>query len=448
MNVKTIIAVMTFLCATTAAYAGTFTSGSTGADGAFNPTTNTEVQLPADGVLNYTTVNIPSGVTVTFKKNANNTPVYILATGDVTISGTISVNGGSASSSTDRNAGSGGPGGYDGGYGGIAGMSSGTGGKGLGPGGRGSGTSYPYAYGGGGFGSVGGTYSGWGGSGGSTYGNSRLIPLIGGSGGGGGGGGAILIASSGNITIAGVITANGGSASCFWCGDCSYYNSFGGSGSGGGIRLIANTIEGSGTVSAAGGSRISCSGYIGAAGGSGRIRLEAYTNNFASSTTPSYSYGLPSLVFVSNIPSLKITSIAGTSVPSSPTASYSSPDIALPSTTTNPVTVALSASNIPTGTTVTVSVIPQQGSESTASTTLSGTDSSSTASASVNLSTGTPYVIMAWSTYTLQVAMYYEGEKIEKVRVATTMGRDSNVIYISESGKEISSEKLFAKAVQ
>jgi len=70
-----------------------FDSGSTGADGAFNPTTNTVLQLPPDGVFNFTTVNIPAGVAVTFKKNANNTPVYILATGDVTIAGTISVNG-------------------------------------------------------------------------------------------------------------------------------------------------------------------------------------------------------------------------------------------------------------------------------------------------------------------------------------------------------------------
>lgn len=53
-----------------------FDSGSTGVDGALNPTTDTEVQLPADGKLNYTTVNIPVGVTVTFKRNAANTPVY------------------------------------------------------------------------------------------------------------------------------------------------------------------------------------------------------------------------------------------------------------------------------------------------------------------------------------------------------------------------------------
>ena len=58
-----------------------FSSGSTGADGAFNPTSNTTLTLPATGVFNFTTITIPAGVTVTFTKNAANTPVVLLATG-------------------------------------------------------------------------------------------------------------------------------------------------------------------------------------------------------------------------------------------------------------------------------------------------------------------------------------------------------------------------------
>ena len=108
-----------------------FNSGSTGADGAFNPTTNTQVQLPTDGKLNYTTVNIPSGVTVTFVKNAANTPVYMLATGNVTIAGTINVNGSNANTVTQGAAG---PGGFNGGLGGSFAL---PGGKGIGPGGGG-----------------------------------------------------------------------------------------------------------------------------------------------------------------------------------------------------------------------------------------------------------------------------------------------------------------------
>ncbi|MDI6800830.1 MAG: hypothetical protein QMD01_02040 [Thermodesulfovibrionales bacterium] len=245
-----------------------FVSGSTGADGAFNPTANTEVTLPADGVLNYTTVNIPSGVTVTFKKNAANTPVYILATGDVSIAGIVSVDGGAASGTVP---GSGGPGGYNGGNGAASQIPAGNG---LGPGGGKGGTTGCLYGGGGGYGANGSNYNGCGNGGGLAYGNALISPLIGGSGGGGsaassaygggGGGGALLIASSGSIILTGTLRANGG--------EC--YNPSGG-GSGGAIKLIANTISGNGTISAKGAYTTTAS-----PGGAGRIRLEAYSNNF------------------------------------------------------------------------------------------------------------------------------------------------------------------------
>lgn len=412
-----------------------FNSGSTGADGAFNPTANTELQLPIDGVFNFTTVNIPSGVTVTFKKNANNTPIYILAQGDVTIAGAINVSGNSSNSTAP---GIGGPGGYDGGYGGA---SDSPGGKGLGPGGGGGGIqacSWWTAYGGGGgFGTNGG--NGCSDSvGGPAYGNATLVPLIGGSGGGGsrytnggsghgggGGGGAILIASSGSITINGSITAKGG--------DCK--NDSGG-GSGGSIRLIANAIYGTGAITAKGGSLDRSN-----KGGQGRIRLEASVNNFVPGTDPPYTYGQPGSVFQANEPSLWITSIAGVEPPTR-TGSYSNPDILLPSTTTNPVTVNVSASYIPVGTTVTVSVIPQYGSTTGYDTTLSGTEASSSGSVPVDLSTQYSNVLMAQATFTIQTAMYYDGEKIEKVRVAATMGKESETVYVTESGKEIPAKEL------
>ncbi|MBI5025149.1 MAG: hypothetical protein HZC12_00155 [Nitrospirae bacterium] len=129
-------------------------------------------------------------------------------------------------------------------------------------------------------------------------------------------------------------------------------------------------------------------------------------------------------------------------MPASPTGSYAQPDMLLPSTTTNPVTVNLSASNIPTGTTVKVSMIPQYGSATDVTATLSRTNSSSTASASVNLSTSYANVIMAQATFTLLTAMFYDNEKIEKVRVAATMGKESEVVYITETGKEIKAEEL------
>jgi len=409
-----------------------FVSGSTGVDGAFNPTVNTTVTLPPGGVLNYTTVNIPAGVTVTFQKNAANTPVYMLATGDVTIAGTISVNGGHGTPSI---AGVGGPGGYDGGSGGATNS---EGGNGLGPGGGSRGKNNSGG-GGGGYGTNGENgvnYSGWTPVGGTAYGSATLLPLCGGSGGGGGsgfsqpgggGGGAIMIASSTSINLTGSITSTGGNGSygCYNCGD-------GAGGSGGAIRLVSNLISGNGTISAAGGVKRDRSG----GGGKGRIRIEATTNQRTASTDPPYSYGVPGNVFISNSPVLSISMVGGVSPPAPPTGNYNQPDVLLPGTTTNPVAVNISAANIPVGTTVKVRVIPQYGADSSVNTTLSGTDQSSTASANVTLSTTYSNIVTAEATFTV-VAVFYNGEQIDKVHVAATMGGKSETTYITKSGKTI-----------
>jgi hypothetical protein len=418
----------------TTAYA-TFVSGSTGALGAFNPSVNTVVTLPPDGVLNYTTINIPAGVTVTFQKNAANTPAYMLATGDVVLAGAIRLDGGNA---TLTDTGKGGPGGFDGGNGGPTNS---PGGKGLGPGGGNPGRLNDGGGGGGGFGSSG--YNGGnggGGAGGAAYGNVRLLPLLGGSGGGGGslynlpsgpgggGGGAIAIASSTSITFTGVITANGGNT----------YSSGvrgGGGGSGGAIKLVANVISGNGTLTATNGG----GGNGGADGGTGRIRIEATTNNRTANTNPAYTYGAPSSIFVANIPMLTITSIANTTVPGNPTGNYNQPDMLLNSSTTNPVAVNISATNIPDGTTVTVWVLPQYGNPSSVNTILSG----SAASANVTLSTTYSNIITAQATFTV-VGIYYNGEEIDKVRVAAILGGKSEITYITKSGKEINGELVAA----
>ena len=68
----------------------TFSSGSTGADGPFSPTTTQSIAVPESGVFNYTTVNIPSGVTITYTRSSTNKPLTILASGNVVIAGTTS----------------------------------------------------------------------------------------------------------------------------------------------------------------------------------------------------------------------------------------------------------------------------------------------------------------------------------------------------------------------
>ena len=80
--------------------AQTFSSGSTGTDGVLDlaavSCTDCVVQLPPSGVLNYTTVNVPGGKTLRFKPNLSNTPVMLLAQGDVTVGGVVDVSQGAS----------------------------------------------------------------------------------------------------------------------------------------------------------------------------------------------------------------------------------------------------------------------------------------------------------------------------------------------------------------
>lgn len=456
-----VIALTVFLLSCVSGSALAFDSGSTGADGAFTPTASIEITLPADGKLNYSTVNVPAGVTVTFKKNTANTPVYMLATGNVTIAGTMDL---SATDATVVAPGRGGPGGLDGGLGAYPDT---CGGAGLGLGGgkaatKGTGT---MSYGGGGGGASFGTagtngatpgasYSN-GGITGETYGNISILPLIGGSGGGGGcggtiyggtsagggggGGGAILIASSGTIDVSGTIRADGGNG-----GAAGTSSGKGGGGSGGSIKLMADVIKGNGTLSAVGGiGTVSGGSYNGGSGGNGRIRLESNTLLRTAATSPSYTYNnAPLHVFPPNTPALNIVSVGGTAVPASPTGKFSTPDIILPNNLSNPVNVGIQATNIPAGTTVTVNVVSQVGNPSSATAVLAGTDASSSATASVNLSQTHVNVITATATFTIQTASNWtplasDSERIVKVRVDSIMGGGSSVTYITESGKEI-----------
>lgn len=392
-----------------------FVSGSTGADGDFTPTANTVLQIPESGVFNFGIVDIPNGVTVTFLKNSHYTPVTILASGDVTIKGTVSVNGGSASINTP---GIGGPGGFDGGIGGFIG---GAGYRGQGPGGGGGGITPDQGGSGGGAGFAGGGNNGsycnnWAcrtvtiAVGGSSYGNAGLIPLIGGSGGGGaagigsvgggggGGGGALLIASSGTIRIDGAITANGGNGT--YVG--GIWTNGGGGGSGGGIRLVANVIIGEGNISAAGGSSPSGNGtFVGGSGSAGRIRLEAWQITRVANTNPTYtSLVYPASLYPISVPSLGITQINGINTPGIPIGAYRAPDITLPFNTSSPVTVTVSAQNIPAGKTVTVKAMPESGNNVvTATGTLTGNDTSSSVQVQLAISSGTAYVMSASVNY-------------------------------------------------
>ena len=440
-----------------------FNSGSTGADGAFAPATSQSIQVPAGGVFHYTTINIPAGVTITYTRNATNTPVTILASGNVTIAGALVVSG--SAGATSGAGGIGGPGGFDGGMGGQ-GIPSYSGNAGQGPGGgtpgkKGTSTTNGAGGGGGGYNIAGTNGSGEAGSlglGGPKYSTNSLLPLIGGSGGGGGGAstsargasggggaGAILLASSGTITFSGsaAINAQGGAGGSAAASGANFGG--GGAGSGGAVRLIANTISGPATLNVNGGTGGGCwSGGCGGSGGLGYVRIEAYDyTTFTPSGTPqNLSYATPNPVALTSVPQLRVASVAGITAPTTPLGSFQGvPDVIVPSSQANPVTVALEGANIPLGTVIQVTLIPSHGARTTVSSTgLAGTEAASTASASVTLPSGMS-VITATAVCDLTLAkarpMFIDGERVRSFEVAAVFGSPSEVTYITESGRRI-----------
>jgi len=456
-----------------------FDSGSTGADGAFNPTVDTVLPLPDDGVFNFTSLNIPAGVTVRFERNALNTPVRILVAGDALIDGVINLNGsnspatGSAGDGViadDGLPGRGGPGGFDGGVGGSPGSSDFAGGHGVGPGGgfpsesqlnTSSSGRVGCAGGGGGFGANGIlgriTVDGFhcavsaSASGGPSYGNERLLPLIGGSGGGGGaggvsfagsggggGGGAILIAVSGTLTVNGAIRANGGNSGATAGAGTG---GPGGGGAGGGIRLIASTLAGGGAITAQGGSgATNTNNSNGGGGGVGRIRLEAEIMNRSAGTTPQFSFAEPGPVFLTGMPSIRIASVGGTDAPAVPSGTA---DIVLPVDFPNPVDIVVEAFNVPLGNTATVTLAPATGRAfSVITNALDGTEAASSAMAQIEVPDG-PSTLLASVSFTVtedqNMAFQHitDGEPVREVRLLASLDGLSRTVLITEAGREV-----------
>ena len=243
-----------------------------------------DMSAKADGIWNYTTIDIGPNVVVNFDNNEANTPLRWLASGDVAIEGTLNLSGKQREilnlyPHPNALGGLPGPGGYEGATAGPLGANLKV--PGGGPGGGlydGSNNSEDGEF--------------------ASYGNPWLFPLTGGSGagnssstGGGGGGGALLIASSAAIIVNGQIVASGG-----------LQNNSIGAGSGGGVLLRANAIRGNGTISAS------------------RVRLEAWQrelNEITISSDNNSSNDGPPLLPVErgeNSPRLWVDSIDGSPV--------------------------------------------------------------------------------------------------------------------------------------
>lgn len=326
---------------------GGFNSGSDGSDGPLNVTVDRIIDLAVEGsydaaipavIFDYTTVTVNQNRTLTFKNHPSRCPVIWRVQGDVTINGTVSLDGQTGNLIGYAEPG---PGGFRGGKSG-----------------QGSSASAGFGWGGGGKVTSGNPVAATHatppsqattGQIGPTYGSPTAFPLIGGSGGGGsdsdsfaggGGGGAILIAANGIVTVAspGNLRANGGSAPC-----CPRSV-----GAGGTIRILADRIDVIGAVQAVSGNGVSDTG------GRGRVRLEANTYVMLSQAVPpaSVSQAGPGLVLPPvNAPRVAVVSVSNLNesqtVPADPRANVAQGDVAL--SFAGGATVHLKATNVPVG---------------------------------------------------------------------------------------------------
>ena len=344
-----------------------------GSDGTFSPTENVTVDLslantagwdtpsttPGNGVYDsdkwavvfkYSSVDIPANVTVTFSNHPSRAPVVWLVNGTVNVAGTIDVSGKTSGANNELKTSEPGPGGF---RGGLFRFNPSFQGPGFGPGGQNrSGLVGRYL---------------------TEYGNSQILPLIGGSGGGGvisgagtfpggGGGGAILIAATTSIDLSGSILANGSS----WA-------------SGGAVRLLTEQLNGTGVIKVEGSEGADF----------GRIRLEANSFSGGLVTNPSTIIVLPDnppLIWPPvDSPTVKIISIEGQSVPEDPRAEIV-PNADIQQLNSDLSEVILQTTNLLITSTVTVRVIPKfADSFSVDAIYVSGDESVSTWSAMVSL---------------------------------------------------------------
>jgi hypothetical protein len=387
------------------AWGQTFSSGSTGADGALDLTSGSQtVQVPPSGIFNYTTVNIPAGQTLSFINNLTNTPVIMLAQGNVNIAGAVDL---STSGSTP------GPGGF---YGGDPNT------PGWGPGGgqaEQSGTwmgplsLFPNIGGGGG----GGHYGAGCNSSGSTWGPSIE---------GGGGGGALTIASSGAIAISGTISATGGTnyaQTCFW----EFHGTTGATGA---LRLVANLINVSGSVSAS------------------AFRMEAPTgsNSFTGSGTSPVIATINPQIVPTNPPSLQIVSVGGYTVPPNSGSSFSTIDLLLPNQLPDPIAVVVQATNVPPGSPVTIN-FSNSSSATFSPANLTGTTASSTATLYVSsLNRGSVVYLYVFTTFDAsQVSKNinpFDPAAVSNIEVASVLGGRTRYRFLQRDGTEVSPSNL------
>ena len=147
----------------------------------------------------------------------------------------------------------------------------------------------------------------------------------------------------------------------------------------------------------------------------------------------------PLPIFAANLPSIRISSVAGNAVSLTPVGEN---DVVLPSSITNPVVVEFAATDIPLGSTVQLTVSPLSGSPTTVvSDGLNGTVASSIASVMVSLPQGASVLLASVSfAVTAELnhlyAPFADGEMVARVELTSGIGAGAaSMRLITESGR-------------
>ena len=437
---------------TLAAQSAVYNSGSTGADGAFNPiitginptdlsgvpagctwtnlsgVTNITVPLNASGIYNFTAVSVPANYRIRFLPNANNTPVVWLATGDITIGGEISVGAPDTQAALgSTNVTLPGPGGFAGG----------VNGPGSGPyGGIAQSWGYNLSYG---FGSA----------------APLSLPLVGGSGGalssslqngwtvGRGGGGVLYLASSSKIVfVSPGVTPNGIIVS----GAPPVQNAFINAGQGwsyvagggdGAVALFANQIVGPVRASSL-----------------SRVLVAAASQDTAPVGKRIWPFIL-SGVNLSAVPSARIKTVAGIEMPVNPGSSI----YPLPLAGTVPVEIV--TTNLPLGISFTVGTsLLNQGNGGAIVGTMTNVNfaptvawtyaNSGIASGNVTLADGNVFLISAIATAPVLVASapIYDGSPVKEFQMAVDNQGQTTCKFVTTKGAVLSYEAAMSLAMQ
>lgn len=253
------------------------------------------------------------------------------------------------------------------------------------------------------------------------------------------------------MVLNGGITARGGDGPAYCGGICAGEP---GGGSGGAIRLVANDVSGSGTLTATSGAY---SGNV--VGGHGRIRVEGNSVNLVDPGVPLFLEDLPTFIFPpKGTPSLRAVLLEDLKmnqfpVPPDPHGVIDDPvGVDVNIATTDAVTLEIEAENVPAITTVDVRVVSVSGPTAiVTSTPLDGPDKNGILTATAILTFQPGYSVVQLRAFFGDGGLLLgkagqkgigdlktlNGERIVRVDVGSTLGRGSRTIYTTETGRRI-----------